>query len=111
MYWGRAHLYLLTFPALFGMFWAYRRKNLDGLGMIATHLWGMVIVSAIYFGGARVRGPYDPLIMIIALEVYGVAGVYLYQQYLKRRGKASTPSLAAAGAQQPSPDQERSDGQ
>ncbi len=33
MYWGRAHLYLLTFPALFGMFRAYRRKNLDGLGL------------------------------------------------------------------------------
>jgi len=90
--WGRVNLYLLTFPALIGMFIAFRRKNLDGLGMVAIHLWGMIIVAALYFGGARVRGPYDPLIMILAFEVYGIAGVFLYQQYLKRRGRA--PAIA-----------------
>ena len=39
----------------------------------------LMITAAIYFGDTRLRAPYDPLLLLLALEVYVIAGTWLWR--------------------------------
>ncbi len=77
-WWGKQHLYYLTLPMLFGMLTIFRRKTAGRHGILAIHLWALLITAALFFGDARLRCPYDPFIIILALEVYGFIGGWLW---------------------------------
>lgn len=41
-----------------------------GLSFVALHLVGLVVVAAMIFGDTRLRTPYDPFILLMAVEAY-----------------------------------------
>jgi len=74
-WWGKQHLYYLTLPMLLGMMTIFSRKTAARHGLLAIHLWAVLLTAAIFFGDARLRCPYDPFIVVLAFEVYAsVAG-------------------------------------
>lgn len=90
-WWGKQHLYWLTLPTLLGMLTIFRRKTAGRHGILAIHIWALVITAALFFGDARLRCPYDPFIIILALEVYGFAGAWVWLRARRLAGKSSAP--------------------
>ncbi|MCA9657288.1 MAG: phospholipid carrier-dependent glycosyltransferase [Myxococcales bacterium] len=88
-WWGKQHLYWLTLPTLLGMMTIFRRKTAGRHGILAIHIWALIITAALFFGDARLRCPYDPFIIILALEVYGFAGAWLWLRARRLAGKSS----------------------
>ncbi|HFE46846.1 MAG TPA: phospholipid carrier-dependent glycosyltransferase [Nannocystis exedens] len=78
-WWGTQHLYYLTLPAILGMLTIFRRKTAGRHGILAIHLWALLFTAAIFFGDARLRGPYDPFIVILAFEIYAFAGAWIWR--------------------------------
>lgn len=74
-WWTHVHRDGLAVPALLGLLvLGFRRTVRQGL--LAVHLLGLLLVSAIYFGEIRIRTPYDFIIMALAFEVYSL-GLWL----------------------------------
>ena len=71
--WGIIHANALAIPALIGLLGVFFVGRARGLGVIAVHLWAILIIAAAYIGGARFRSPYDPIIIVMAVEVYALA--------------------------------------
>lgn len=71
--WGIIHANVLAIPALIGLLGVFVVGRARGLGVIAVHLWAILIIAAAYIGGARFRSPYDPIIIVMAVEVYALA--------------------------------------
>ena len=85
--WGKAHLALLTFPCLIALFAAFSRRTVARHGVLALHIWALILTAALYFGDTRLRGPYDPFILILAVEVYAGAGALLLGALRRRRAR------------------------
>ena len=81
--WQHFHTMFLTAPAVLGLALLFRRKTLATYGILALHLIAVIVTSAIYFGDTRLRAPYDPMFILLALEVYAILGGWLW---LRGRG-------------------------
>jgi hypothetical protein len=42
--------------------------------VLALHIWALIVTAAIYFGDTRMRAPYDPMLLLLAIEAYAIAG-------------------------------------
>ncbi len=95
--WQGYYTALIAVPALLTAFTCFWRRTVDRHGLLALHIWALLITAAIYFGDTRMRTPYDPMLILLALETYIVVGVYGW-----RGGKAGVAWLrrrkAAAAA-------------
>ncbi len=60
----------LCVPSLIGLGAMFVPRRAPKLAVLALHYAGLLLASAIYFGGTRHRNPYDPILLIIALVVY-----------------------------------------
>ncbi|MEZ4382740.1 MAG: glycosyltransferase family 39 protein [Nannocystaceae bacterium] len=87
-WWGKQHLYWLTPPTLLGLLTIFRRKTAGRQGILAIHIWALIVTAALFFGDARLRCPYDPFIIILALEVYGFLGAWLWLRVRRLAGKS-----------------------
>ncbi|MCX4245831.1 glycosyltransferase family 39 protein [Paraliomyxa miuraensis] len=58
---------------------AWQRNRASGLTIVALHLWAIVAIAALILGGVRFRSPYDPFIIILAVEAYGMAAWLTWQ--------------------------------
>jgi hypothetical protein len=87
--WGKAHLILLTLPCFFGLFTVLSRRTVARHGILALHVWALLVTAALYFGDTRLRCPYDPFIVILAIEVYAVGGAWLLARL---RGRSAAKS-------------------
>lgn len=77
--WGIIHANALAVPALIGMLAIGFAGRARGLAVIAVHLLAILIIAFAYIGGARFRSPYDPIIVVMALEVYALAAVTIWR--------------------------------
>lgn len=81
-------LVLVLAPSLVGVGVALRRIRQDPpLAVLALCLVGAMVIAAVFFGDPRLRTPYDPYSIILALFV---AGLWLE----RRRRRASAPQSA-----------------
>lgn len=61
-------------PSLVGVGFGLRRiRREPGLAVLAMCLVGAMIIAAVFFGDPRLRTPYDPVSIILALYVAGLA--------------------------------------
>lgn len=82
--WGKFHLYAFSLPAFFALFTAFARRTVRRHGILAIHLWALLLTAALYFGDTRLRCPYDPFIIILAVEVYAFVAVGGWQLIRRR---------------------------
>jgi hypothetical protein len=80
-WWSDFHRTWLALPALLGLLWIFVPRRRGGarainMGLVAVNLLALVVLAAIYFGGARHRSPYDFVILVLAAETYAMAAVY-----------------------------------
>lgn len=99
--WGVFHASLLATPALVMAALALvLRRRATGLALLALHVVGLLVVAAIYFGDTRLRTPYDPFLLVLALEGYATAAWLVATHGLRllrkvRRQPPVTPEAAA----------------
>lgn len=77
--WKDFFLVFLTLPAVLGLVTMFRRKTVTTHGMLALHLLAVIITAAIYFGDTRLRTPYDPMFILLALEVYVFVALWIWR--------------------------------
>lgn len=82
--WKAFHNYVLLAPALLSLLLCFRRRHAR-LWIASAHLYALLCVAAIILGGIRFRVVYDPLIIVLALEVYGLALSALWRAVAGRR--------------------------
>jgi hypothetical protein len=68
------------------------RRRATGMALVALHLVGLVIVAAMIFGDTRLRTPYDPFILLLAVEAYATAGWLLWRLVLRLLRKTGVDS-------------------
>jgi hypothetical protein len=73
--WREIDQWLVFLPSLIGLGWGLRelvRSRGDwGMGLLALQLLVCIAVAAVFFGTIRLRLPYDPYAIILALMVWG----------------------------------------
>ncbi|MCR9165287.1 MAG: hypothetical protein ACE37F_26755 [Nannocystaceae bacterium] len=68
--WGWFVTNVLAVPALLGLLGLFFPRRHPMLGLLSLHLWALTMIGIFYIGGMRFRAPYDPIIIIMAAEVY-----------------------------------------
>ncbi len=86
--WQTFQTIFIAIPALLTIFTCFWKRTVTHHGILAVHLWAIVVTAAIYFGDTRMRAPYDPMILLLAIEVYVFLGVTAIGR-LRRRKTAS----------------------
>lgn len=77
-------------PSLLGMVIALRRlRQAPGLSFCAWQQVTSMTVAAIFFGTIRLRTPYDPYAIILALEAYAVVAVWARARWRRRSWRRS----------------------
>ena len=73
-----------------------------GLAFVALHLVGLVVVAAMIFGDTRLRTPYDPFILFMAVEAYAAAIwlVWTLGRRLLRENPRHEPTQSTSSAKQ-----------
>ncbi|HEY0133982.1 MAG TPA: glycosyltransferase family 39 protein, partial [Nannocystis sp.] len=91
--WQSFHTAFLTFPALLTLFTCFWRRTATRHGILAVHIWAMMVTAAIYFGDTRLRAPYDPMLVLLALETYLFVGGTIFERargWWQRRRSSAT---------------------
>jgi hypothetical protein len=88
--WQAWHTTLIAIPAMLTIFTCFWKKTCQRHGILAVHLWAIMVTAAIYFGDTRLRTPYDPMIVLLALECYLFVGgaAFVKGRELFRRWRA-----------------------
>jgi len=47
------------------------RRRFARQGLLTMQIFGLMVVSVLYFGDTRFRTPYDPIIIVLAMDAYG----------------------------------------
>lgn len=76
--WQGFHTAALTFPAALAVVFCFLRSTVARHGLLAMHILAIVVTAAIYFGDTRLRAPYDPMIILLAIEVYSFVALWLW---------------------------------
>lgn len=85
---------LFLFPSLIGVLVAvaWIRRN-PGLAFCAWQLVTSITIAAIFFGTIRLRTPYDPYAIIVAVEMWAIAGVWAWSKIRRARSSGdASPS-------------------
>lgn len=85
--WQGWHTALITFPALLTIFTCFWRRTITRHGVLALHLWAIIVTAAIYFGDTRLRAPYDPMIVLLAIETYIFLGTAAFKKIRERMAR------------------------
>lgn len=87
-----AHNLLVLPAALVAMALAFRRRNAR-IMLVALHVLGLVAVAMVYFGDARLRAPYDGMLILLAVMTYA-SGYRMIRKRLTGRAAPSPATLA-----------------
>lgn len=91
--WQATYTAFIAIPALLTAVTCFFKKTCERHGILALHLWAITITAAIYFGDTRLRTPYDPMLLLLALECYlfvgGLAWGRARSFWLKRRAQSA----------------------
>lgn len=92
IWWQSLYTTFVTLPVVLGLSTLFMRRTVASYGLIAIHVLALMITAAIYFGDTRLRAPYDPLLLLLAFEVYIFVGLWawkhgktLWQRWRARR--------------------------
>ncbi len=78
-------------PSLIGMFWALARiRRRPSLALVGFQTLTSTAIAGLFFGSIRLRTPYDPYAIILALEVWAV----VYALVRSRLAGDATPPSA-----------------
>jgi hypothetical protein len=99
--WGKIHSAVFAIPALLVMFVVFVPRRHPKLAWVALHLWAALAVAALYFGDVRLRTPYDPVIVLLALEGAAMLGGLLWAKARRNRGKQAGVEAVAPGLDRP----------
>lgn len=89
-------------PSLVGMIaaaWWVRRR--PGLSFCTWQLVNSMVVAAIFFGDIRLRTPYDPYAIVLALEGWVLIVAVIARWRRRRRPRTAPGEAASAGAMLP----------
>jgi hypothetical protein len=82
----RIYQVVLWLPSLIGIGWALSRiRRHPALALCAWQLVTSITVAAIFFGTIRLRTPYDPYAMILAVEIWTLVVLWLWGRRRRRR--------------------------
>ncbi len=82
-------------PSLIGLGGALRRVRADPVrALVAANLLSICVIAAVFFGDPRLRTPYDPYALLLALPVYFA----LWRWYRARRSAKRSASQEPAAA-------------
>ncbi len=93
--WGLFIANVLAVPALLALLAVFLPRRYLALGLLSLHLWALTLIGIFYIGGMRFRAPYDPVIVVMALEAYAIGASFLGRQI--RRGWANVAGGKSAG--------------
>ncbi|HET6582257.1 MAG TPA: hypothetical protein VFG69_02395, partial [Nannocystaceae bacterium] len=85
--WGRIHLWTLAVPAALMMLVVAVPRRHPKLAWVALHGWAVFATAALYFGDVRLRTPYDPIMVLLALEGAAMLGGRAWDFARRNRGK------------------------
>lgn len=83
--WGRMHADVIAVPALVALLSVFRPRRFARLGLVSLHVWGLITLAALYLGGVRFRAPYDPLLVLMAVEVCAIVLAWLWARIRRER--------------------------
>lgn len=83
--WKVFHNYFLLVPALLSLALCWRRRH-TRMWFAAAHLLALLLIATAILGGVRFRVVYDPLIIILALETYGLVARSIWRRFVRARG-------------------------
>ena len=72
--WQLGYSAVVVLPVLLMAFTCFLRRTVARHGVLALHIWALIVTAAIYFGDTRMRAPYDPMLLLLAIEAYAIAG-------------------------------------
>lgn len=72
--WGIIHTNTFAVPALVALLFVFVPRRHPRHAIVSLHVWSIILVALAYIGGVRFRSPYDPFIVLLAVEVYAMAG-------------------------------------
>ncbi len=99
--WGAIHTHTFAVPAVLMMFIVFRPRAHPKLALVAIHMWAAFVVAALYFGDVRLRTPYDPFVVLLALEGCAMLGAFVVARARRNQtpqsgvDKDGSPSAAA----------------
>ena len=76
--WQTFYTAVFTAPALLMAFTCFMRRTVTRHGMLSLHIWALIVTAAIYFGDTRLRAPYDPMLILLAIEAYILVGATIW---------------------------------
>jgi hypothetical protein len=100
--WGTIHSTTFAVPAFLAMLVVFWPRAHPRLALVAVHLWAAFIVAALYFGDVRLRTPYDPIVVLLALEACAMLGAAVVA-WRRRNRRSSVGVDATANPPEPSP--------
>ena len=90
--WQGVYTTFIAVPAVLMAFTCFWRRTCQRHGILAVHLWAILITAAIYFGDTRLRTPYDPMLLLLAFECYLFVGGLLFTRaraWIRKRRAAA----------------------
>lgn len=94
--WGDIHTHTFAIPAVLMMLIVFRPRAHPKLALVAIHLWAAFIVAALYFGDVRLRTPYDPFVVLLALEGCAMLGAFVVSR--RRRNRPPPAGVQEGGS-------------
>jgi hypothetical protein len=64
------HSAVILPPAALALLLAFRKRRARSM-LLALHVWSLVLTSMLYFGDTRYRAPYDGILVVLAVVMYG----------------------------------------
>jgi hypothetical protein len=77
-WWQRQHEAYFMIPTLLALGFLLRPRQYPKQAVVALHLLALMIVAVMYFGDTRQRTAFDPVLLFLSFEVYGLVAVWLW---------------------------------
>jgi len=80
------HSAVILPPAAAALLLAFRKRRARSM-LLALHVWSLVLTSMLYFGDTRYRAPYDGVLIVLAVVMYGqiFAGIRAFFRWRRER--------------------------
>jgi hypothetical protein len=99
--WNGWFHHLFAIPALFALITIARPRSHPRLALVSLHAVAVVVLAVLYFGDVRFRAPYDPIIMLMALEVHAIVLAWLLRGARRLRNRGNNRRVEAVGGPPP----------
>jgi hypothetical protein len=92
--WKGWHNFLLMPFALAGLIWVFHPGRRLTSAIVALNFWALLAVTVLYLGGIRFRVPYDPVIIVLAVQSWALAAGVVVRWIRARRARRAGAQVA-----------------